>query len=769
MTSQTPSARFTVTRSTSPFSTSISSPDHSRRPLPSQPTYASSKTPSPLAKESLRVLAATRKSLESLPAAEFNTDNYDERTDSDTIQVAYHRSNHAMAKAHIAELNGPVTLTSKPNVNGEIPLARDLTPPLANESSHVGPIRNGEGIIDDGSSSLSEIEDGVDEDGRQHHSGTLSEAVAENDSEAETERLENSPQRVRKKRNVVLSSRESIGSVERSPSKLANETVFENLDSDKVDGVPTDYDVPMGGTDERETLEQDANGTEKTEEDNSSTTGTNKSSGPDLDPDPTTAPTSLDSAGEGTKPASPPEIVGKKRKRTSPRNRSGSNELEGDEPARKRTGSIRGDSTGNRADKREDRENEDSDVVRYNSANRNTNAINGDDVKPGPELNERGTTERDDEPSSTAKSTRSKKGKRKEKKSKTAVQSRPDIDQADSADVADIDEANGEEPCSRNVEQTANGQEEHDGEVDEAEAALKNEEEVEKKRTAMDSLGVIERHFATFRDRLYEERLAQLDHELSLLSSANPTHPECLAMMQCIDARRDEKIAHENKLLAYKIQTLGITTVAERSQIHSQYFQDVRTIRENYLDSLGEQWYKIQRDRRGWEAGVPDYVHKFPIRRSQQVAHQTAYNTEVSILAGIAKHVGFPAAPDVAGARPSEIEDDFQIMGIKPQPPPGNVHQHSNGSSSRTASGFSPTSLHRPKAVAAEEQFLQQNPWANPQHPDHLKHYHQSQRQAGLPLAQQQSLHTQQRTGSPFPNLAVQKRRDIGDISQNKP
>jgi hypothetical protein len=146
----------------------------------------------------------------------------------------------------------------------------------------------------------------------------------------------------------------------------------------------------------------------------------------------------------------------------------------------------------------------------------------------------------------------------------------------------------------------------------------------------MDSLGVIERHFATFRDkyvssahhtrtlcfiahwwlifcsqRLYEERLAQLDHELSLLSGPNPTHPEYLAMMQCIDARRDEKIAHENKLLAYKIQTLEITTVAERSQIHSQYFQDVRTIRENHLEGLGEQWYKIQRDRRGWEGGVP--------------------------------------------------------------------------------------------------------------------------------------------------------------------
>ncbi|KAH0547992.1 hypothetical protein GP486_008266, partial [Trichoglossum hirsutum] len=266
---------------------------------------------------------------------------------------------------------------------------------------------------------------------------------------------------------------------------------------------------------------------------------------------------------------------------------------------------------------------------------------------------------------------------------------------------------------------------------------------------------------------LYEERLAQLDHELSLLAGPNPSHPEYLAALQCIDARRDEKIAHENKLLEYKIKTLEITSVAERSQIHSQYFQDVRTIRENRLEGLGEQWYKIQRDRRGWEVGVPDYTYKFPTRRSQQVAQQAAYNAEVSILSGIAKHVGFPAVPDVTGARPSEIEDDFAIMGIKPQQTPlTNVHHNSNGNASRTPSAFSPSnSLHRPKVVAAEEQFLQQNPWANPQHPDHLKHYHQSQRQASL-LAQQQSLHAHQRTGSPFSNPVMQKRRDIGDISQ---
>ena len=58
-----------------------------------------------------------------------------------------------------------------------------------------------------------------------------------------------------------------------------------------------------------------------------------------------------------------------------------------------------------------------------------------------------------------------------------------------------------------------------------------------------------------------------------------------------------------------------------------------------------------------------DYTYKFPTRRSQQVAQQTAYNMEVSILSGIAKYVGFPAAPNIDGVRSSELDADLQLMG----------------------------------------------------------------------------------------------------------
>lgn len=142
-------------------------------------------------------------------------------------------------------------------------------------------------------------------------------------------------------------------------------------------------------------------------------------------------------------------------------------------------------------------------------------------------------------------------------------------------------------------------------------------------------------------------------------------------MLQCLDQRRDEKIQLEHVLLGYKTQALQNKCLAERSQLLSQYFQTVRTVREKKLEEVGDQWYQIQRDRRGWEGtgNVTDFLYKFNPRRSQQIMQQTAYNLEVSILSGIAKHVGFPAAPRIEGARPSEIEEDFQNMGVRARCP----------------------------------------------------------------------------------------------------
>lgn len=164
--------------------------------------------------------------------------------------------------------------------------------------------------------------------------------------------------------------------------------------------------------------------------------------------------------------------------------------------------------------------------------------------------------------------------------------------------------------------------------------------------------------------RLYDERIEMLNEEEAMLRQESPTHPDYLAMMKSIDARQDERIRIAQNLSHFQIQTLKNYAKAQRSQILVQYQQDVRDTREKKLEQLGKQWYEIQHDRRSYAGSVPDYALKFPTRRSQQVMNQVAYSNEVSILSGIAKYVGFPAAPPMAQATPSEMDEDLEKMGV---------------------------------------------------------------------------------------------------------
>jgi len=163
-------------------------------------------------------------------------------------------------------------------------------------------------------------------------------------------------------------------------------------------------------------------------------------------------------------------------------------------------------------------------------------------------------------------------------------------------------------------------------------------------------------------DRLFDERLGQYNDELAMFNQPTPNHPEYLAQKEVIDRYRDDKTDYEETLFKYKLTALQRRSIAEKAQIHSQYMQTVREIRERNLEQLNKEWYQIQRERRSCEDNEPDYMYKFPTRRSQQIRQQTAYNTEVSILSGVAKYVGFPAAPDITGARPSEIDDDLAVI-----------------------------------------------------------------------------------------------------------
>ncbi|KAH6660269.1 Sds3-like-domain-containing protein [Truncatella angustata] len=292
------------------------------------------------------------------------------------------------------------------------------------------------------------------------------------------------------------------------------------------------------------------------------------------------------------------------------------------------------------------------------------------------------------------------------------------------------------------------GDDEHTGaDVDgEAEAAQRTEEErtkhgltygvpnkltqslVERKRAALDGLTSIERQFAIFRERLYEERLDQLNREEAMLKADIPTHPDYIAMMECIDTRKDDKLRIAENEFHLNIGTLGRWAVARRAQIHSQYYQDVRETRERIIGELGQYWYAIQHERRKHANNVHDFGLRFPQAPAQRVRDALAYNKEVAILSGVAKYEGMPAAPDMRGASSQELDDDFEAMNLQRGRGPVPQAREPGRSFISDLRGIPPFG---PGLGSAAEQFIEQNAWANPHHPSnaHLLQRQHSQQE----------------------------------------
>ena len=443
---------------------------------------------------------------------------------------------------------------------------------------------------DDRSSSLSELEDEGPENMDSEAAGQMSGVEA--DSEAETERLEESPDKASHKKAFGI-----------TPSKLAQSAhVDERPEIESLTDSDTDGELltPLPSDDESE----------------------NSDEAPGDEEEATT------NQYEHRSPA--------KRKRED----NEQDEEEQERARRRRTGSASSEDA--KSDESE------ADDVRSQPSREGT-------AEPEREIDvPEEDAEDDDEDQEDEDQKDDSNEESKEKKSPVRVRTTRSR-QKEEPEVEDDREAEDEPEVDEESEEA---------EVDDAEAAAKSEEEQAKRMAAMEALTALERHFAALRDRLYDERIAAINQELSQLAESVPSHPELLRQLEAVRKHRDDKFEVEQKLLVYKVGALKNKSVAERSQIHSAYYQTVRDVREKHLERLSEHFYRIQRDRFKSEATVPSYAIQFPERRSKRITQQTAYNKEVSILSGVARYVGFPAAPELAQSHQKELEDDMLMMGV---------------------------------------------------------------------------------------------------------
>ena len=134
-------------------------------------------------------------------------------------------------------------------------------------------------------------------------------------------------------------------------------------------------------------------------------------------------------------------------------------------------------------------------------------------------------------------------------------------------------------------------------------------------------------------------------------------------MKQCLDELREEKTRKINKEYEYTLAAHDEVAVSRRAMIWGQFYQSVREARLEMLSQLNQEWHDTQNARRHAHSS-PDYALPFPSSPAQRVRNAVAYNTEVSILSGMAIHEGFPAAPTMHGISTAEVDDDLEAIKV---------------------------------------------------------------------------------------------------------
>lgn len=439
---------------------------------------------------------------------------------------------------------------------------------------------------DDRSSSLSELED-APENIELEADATPTNVVIDGDSEAETERIDPTPEKLKKTTFQI------------SPSKLAQSITADNRP--EIEALTnSEVSSPMTPVEDSDLEEEVSENEEVVEEQD----GLNVLS----------------------------QVATNKRKRLSD-----ILDLEGDERARRRrTGSVESD---------EEKSDAESELAEPQSREPTVEPEELDQQVEYDREEEADEPEAEQEQADTSDAS-------KEKKSKHATRSRSRRGKTLEEQEQDGEDNEAEEGSDEEVE------------ADDVEATAKSEEEQARRAAAMEALTALERHFASLRDKLYDERISQINRELTQLSEPETSHPELLKQLECVNKYRDDKSTVEQKLLVYKIQSLKQKSIADRSQIQSQYFQTVRDVREQHLERISEHFYRIQRERFKSTQVAPTFTIPFPEKRVQQITQQTAYNREVSILSGVAKYVGFPAAPELPSMPSDELDKDMEKMGV---------------------------------------------------------------------------------------------------------
>ncbi|KAF9095415.1 hypothetical protein BGX23_000552 [Mortierella sp. AD031] len=238
---------------------------------------------------------------------------------------------------------------------------------------------------------------------------------------------------------------------------------------------------------------------------------------------------------------------------------------------------------------------------------------------------------------------------------KRRVSEAENIQQSDKESESEVAEEEGEEAVERPSK-----------EEDEEEGEGEGEEDHEMKqlhRDALEALTSIEVEFANLRDKMYEERMAELDREVEMINDG--THPELSSLMQEIEQKREHRLHIADMRRKYKQDIAQNAFDVSEYQSYCTFQSARRNVRTQMVNDLGKKQRQLILEltlssdarKRKVTATTPDKTALIRARKHKRV--------EVNELKVISEKRGFPTSNTLPMISQADLQDDFALMGAR--------------------------------------------------------------------------------------------------------
>lgn len=206
------------------------------------------------------------------------------------------------------------------------------------------------------------------------------------------------------------------------------------------------------------------------------------------------------------------------------------------------------------------------------------------------------------------------------------------------------------------------------------EAAENEDEASDHRQEALEQLTRIELGFVMLRQRLYAERIEELEREANMIHQG--THPEIQMLHTLIDLRKEKRLRYLGMWLQCRLREHERRAQAEEKIAWVNWRDRAASLRRDMMGEMDRKRRKLEREKRMLDAPQPmrryqpfeaEFAHKPPSYSRWTRQRPDQY---LPYGASLRDPRSFVAFPDVRGLEEYDAWMDMEQMGIRPVPMP---------------------------------------------------------------------------------------------------